>query len=128
MSLTAKVIRLAWRSLDMLDPAQVARDMRRPEQLVARLREAARPERRVVVVLQEDEKLFSLVLGALIALRDELEGDLVLVATDPRQLDFIAMLGLTGVLPRFASVDEALAARGWRRAPAEPVVAYEILD
>lgn len=73
MSLTAKVIRLAWRSLDMLDPAQVARDMRRPEQLVARLREAARPERRVVVVLQEDEKLFSVVLGALIALRDELE-------------------------------------------------------
>lgn len=50
------------------------------------------------------------------------------MATDPRQLDFIAMLGLTGVLPRFASVDEALAAKGWRRAAADAVVAYEILD
>jgi hypothetical protein len=124
--MTARVVRLAFRSLNMLDPAEVRRDMKGPAALVKRLRAALGAERRAVVVL--GAKTFSLVVAALVAVNDALardRGGLVLVAA-PRDLTFLDMLGVE--LERFASVEQALAAKGWTRAGKDVEVVYEVLD
>lgn len=119
----ARILRLRFVSLNMLDPAQVARDMKGPAPLVARLRAALGKERRAVVVLAD--KTFSFVLAALLAVKEELAVELALVA-DARNAVVLDMLGVG--LERFASVEQALAAKGWTRAGPDVDVAYEVVD
>lgn len=87
-----------------------------PPDVAPDLRAAVGDHRRVVVDLSDCPTMYSFVLGAVIAVHDELRrrgGQLVVCVSDPRILEVFDLLGVRDALPVHPSVDDALRARGW---------------
>ena len=128
----ARVIRLRYVSLNMLDREEVARDVyNRPGLVTARLREALGGHTFAVVYLPPGLNLFSPVVAALIAFKDETAkagGEVVLATSESRCLTVFALLGLEHAFRRFETVEAALLDRAWIQGGDVAEVSYEILN
>lgn len=94
------------------------------------LRAAIGDHRRVVVDLSQCPTMYSFVIGAVIAVHDELRrrgGQLVVCVSDPRILESFDIFGIRDALPIYPSVDDALRARGWT-ATGTRTVDWRVLD
>jgi anti-anti-sigma factor len=85
---------------------------------------------RVAVDLSRRPYMSSFVLAGLIELRDHLQGrdgELVVCTSDARVLVVFDMLGVSDLLPRSPSVEDALRERGWTAAETV-VLPWRIFD
>lgn len=101
-----------------------------PPDVAPDLRAAVAGRQRVVVDLSSCATMYSFVLGAVIAVHDELRrrgGHLVVSVSTPRILMVFDLLGIRNAIPIHPTVDDALRARGWT-ATETTTVAWRVHD